>query len=79
MWLACPECRDESAFEQPPCEEGHGLDCPEWFCVTCGFAVFAGGWDINGHAINEHAVQESAVRTASKTAGKKPTQRHHAA
>ena len=36
MWLACPECREESAFEQPPCTEGHGLDCPEWFCVTCG-------------------------------------------
>ena len=42
MWLACPECREESAFEQPPCTEGHGLDCPEWFCVTCGSAVFVG-------------------------------------
>ena len=45
MWLICPECRDESAFEQPPCADGHGHDCPEWYCVTCGFAVFAGGWD----------------------------------
>ncbi len=42
MWLACPECREESVFEQPPCTEGHGLDCPEWFCVTCGSAVFVG-------------------------------------
>ena len=70
MWLACPECRDDSAFEQPPCQEGHGLDCPEWFCVTCGFAVFAGGWDINEHAI---------ATAGGKKAGKKPTQRHHAA
>ncbi len=45
MWLKCPECRDESAFEQPPCADGHGFDCPEWFCVSCGFAVFVGGLD----------------------------------
>lgn len=42
MWLTCPECRDESPFEQPPCEDEHGGDCPEWFCVSCGFAMFAG-------------------------------------
>ncbi len=42
MWLSCPECRDDSPFEQPPCEDGHGHDCPEWFCVSCGFAVLAG-------------------------------------
>ena len=42
MWLMCPECREQSAFEQPPCADGHGLDCPEWFCVTCGSAVFVG-------------------------------------
>jgi hypothetical protein len=39
MWLPCPECADESVFEQPPCEEGHGAECPEWFCVACGYAV----------------------------------------
>ncbi len=60
MWLMCPECRDESAFEQPPCTDGHGHDCPEWYCVTCGFAVFAGGWDTNPHAIT------SATRSAAK-------------
>jgi hypothetical protein len=42
MWLNCPECRDESPFEQPPCLDGHGGDCPEWACVSCGYAVFAG-------------------------------------
>ncbi|HEX4017913.1 MAG TPA: hypothetical protein VHX15_14355 [Frankiaceae bacterium] len=42
MWLTCPECREESVFEQPPCSDGHGLDCPEWFCVACGSAVFVG-------------------------------------
>jgi len=47
MWLTCPECRDESVFEQPPCSEGHGADCPEWFCVTCGYAIFDGGLEIS--------------------------------
>jgi hypothetical protein len=61
MWLMCPECRDESVFEQPPCEDGHGHDCPEWYCVACGFAVFAGGWDTNPEAI------ASAISPAAAT------------
>jgi hypothetical protein len=39
MLLTCPECCDETAFEQPPCEDGHGVDCPEWSCVDCGFGL----------------------------------------
>ncbi|WP_131746528.1 hypothetical protein [Frankia sp. Cppng1_Ct_nod] len=38
--LACPECGDERAFEQPPCQDGHGMDCPDRACVECGTAVF---------------------------------------
>jgi hypothetical protein len=64
MWLMCPECRDESVFEQPPCADGHGHDCPEWFCVACGFAVFAGGWDTNPHAL------EGAAATSRKPISK---------
>ncbi len=41
MWLLCPECREEGPFEQPDCVDGHGRDCPEWFCVTCGYAILA--------------------------------------
>jgi hypothetical protein len=37
----CPVCREEREFEQPPCPDGH-VDCPEWACVACGHAVFAG-------------------------------------
>ncbi|MBA2555178.1 MAG: hypothetical protein H0V10_16105 [Geodermatophilaceae bacterium] len=33
----CTTCRRD--FEQPVCAEGHGADCPEWFCVDCGLAV----------------------------------------
>jgi hypothetical protein len=42
MWTICPECHDVTAFEQPPCADGHGDACPEWFCVSCGYAVIEG-------------------------------------
>jgi len=35
----CPSCADHTAFEQPPCEDGHGLDCLDLACVACGFAI----------------------------------------
>ena len=35
----CDQCADEKAFEQPPCPDGHGEDCPELACTECGFAV----------------------------------------
>lgn len=41
-YLPCPGCRDERAFEQPPCMDGHGVDCPEWVCVDCGTALLVG-------------------------------------
>jgi hypothetical protein len=37
--LYCSECADFEVFEQPPCVDGHGADCPEWLCVICGTAV----------------------------------------
>jgi hypothetical protein len=42
MWITCPGCHDVTAFEQPPCLDGHGADCPEWCCVTCGYALIEG-------------------------------------
>ena len=38
----CSECSDERLFEQPPCIDGHGVDCPELACVDCGLAVVIG-------------------------------------
>ncbi|TMQ82196.1 hypothetical protein ETD83_41360 [Actinomadura soli] len=29
-------------FEQPPCPDGHGEECPERACVECGAAVLVG-------------------------------------
>ena len=37
--LHCAGCRDEREFEQPPCVDGHDVDCPELACVECGMAV----------------------------------------
>lgn len=63
MWLACPECCEQSAFEQPPCTEGHGLDCPEWFCVTCGSAVFVGALE---EEIFRQGAEAAQLRHASR-------------
>jgi hypothetical protein len=41
-YLDCPACADEQPFEQPGCVDGHGPDCPEWFCASCGRAVVLG-------------------------------------
>ena len=38
----CGSCRAEQPFELPPCEDGHGLDCPDLACVGCGAAVVVG-------------------------------------
>jgi len=35
----CPDCAELELFEQPPCVDGHGADCPEWLCLTCGTAL----------------------------------------
>jgi hypothetical protein len=35
----CPDCAELKLFEQPPCVDGHGADCPEWLCLTCGTAL----------------------------------------
>jgi hypothetical protein len=38
----CSTCGDEREFEQPPCPDGHGPDCPERACTACGTAVLVG-------------------------------------
>lgn len=35
----CATCRQEQAFEVPPCQDDHGADCPDLACVVCGTAV----------------------------------------
>jgi hypothetical protein len=38
----CSICDDERSFEQPPCADGHGIDCPELACAECGMAIMIG-------------------------------------
>ena len=35
----CTTCAEPAPFEQPPCPDGHGDDCPEWLCLRCGDAI----------------------------------------
>jgi hypothetical protein len=42
----CPDCHSEQLFEQPECLDEHGTDCPDWACVTCGFAIFTGPFPV---------------------------------
>jgi hypothetical protein len=42
----CSPCGVERLFEQPPCADTHRGDCPEYACVTCGYAVLVGPWPI---------------------------------
>ena len=37
--LWCTGCRAVREFEQPPCGDGHGRDCPELSCTMCGEAL----------------------------------------
>lgn len=44
VWVMhCTHCREERDFEQPPCGEGHGVDCPDLACIECGMAVVLPG------------------------------------
>jgi hypothetical protein len=38
----CCTCDGTRPFEQPPCADGHGADCDEWYCTACGEAVLIG-------------------------------------
>jgi hypothetical protein len=55
----CAGCQGERAFEMPPCEDGHGLDCLDLACVECGHAIVLG---VHGDAVAEVALIE--VRAA---------------
>jgi hypothetical protein len=38
----CITCGKERPFQQPPCLDRHGPDCPERACVQCGEALLVG-------------------------------------
>jgi hypothetical protein len=37
----CTECGN-TTFEHPPCPDGHGDECPELVCASCGLAYYIG-------------------------------------
>lgn len=48
----CHNCAQRTDFEQPPCPDGHGPDCPEWYCTRCGTATLV-GWSL-GRLARDH-------------------------
>lgn len=36
----CPVCGRVDTLVAPACAEGHGADCPDRICVSCGTALF---------------------------------------
>lgn len=58
--LHCTHCQDEREFEQPPCVDGHGFDCPEVACVECGSAVMV-SWS---EVVDDEAAQPVTLATA---------------
>lgn len=53
----CSTCSSKQLFEQPPCEDGHGDDCLDLACVTCGTALVLG-------LISAPGVESETVRVA---------------
>jgi len=43
--FTCRNCARRTEFEQPPCPDGHGQECPEWYCTECGAATLI-GWSV---------------------------------
>ena len=52
----CTSCSRDRSFEQPVCAEGHGADCPEWFCLDCGCAVVLSAFNAAGPAVLDRSV-----------------------
>ncbi|MFA1545493.1 hypothetical protein [Actinomadura chokoriensis] len=52
-------------FEQPPCPDGHGAECPERACVECGTAILVGLPPVT--APDREAGPGSSPRTGSAT------------
>lgn len=60
--LYCPECADVRAVEIPDCADGHGRDCPERACASCGAALWL------DPPVQRHRVSTRATRAATRAA-----------
>ena len=59
----CATCQREVTIEQPQCRDGHGLGCPEWYCVECGDA-FVAGFDLLADLVAPARAGRSAEHVA---------------
>jgi hypothetical protein len=64
--LWCAGCRAERDFEQPPCIDGHGRDCPELACTHCGEALLGSAtFGRTASTANRRTRREGRERRAS--------------
>jgi hypothetical protein len=40
----CDDCGEVRVFVTPPCDDGHGADCPDVCCSHCGSALTGTIW-----------------------------------
>lgn len=57
----CSSCGTERPFEQPPCFDGHGADCPEWACTDCGEALLLGLPPVDAWRYDDLPIDDVAV------------------
>ncbi|MFI0371258.1 hypothetical protein ACH35V_25625 [Actinomadura sp. 1N219] len=55
-------------FEQPPCPDGHGEECPERACAECGTAVLVGSPLTAPGAVGVSAAPAPALATLASGA-----------
>ncbi|GAA2587217.1 hypothetical protein SMC26_13805 [Actinomadura fulvescens] len=65
--MYCSTCGDERLFELPPCQDGHGAECPERVCTECGTAMLI-GLPVPSPATLERAADTTAPSTAERAA-----------
>lgn len=57
----CAGCAGEQLFEVPPCQDGHGLDCPDRACVSCGHALVVGLVAADGIVVDGRVAADDAA------------------
>ncbi|TDC36232.1 hypothetical protein E1211_14075 [Micromonospora sp. 15K316] len=60
--LYCDSCQGVQQFETPPCDDGHGADCPELVCTRCGGAVLIATFTFGAPRLGRARRQPAAPR-----------------
>ncbi|MFB9236211.1 hypothetical protein ACFFWC_11740 [Plantactinospora siamensis] len=73
--LPCDICAELMLFEAPPCEDGHGGDCPELACVGCGTVMLIGPTPLVLVEAGSSAYRSGRRGTAAGRGARRPIRR----